>query len=164
MIWIDYGIIGLVSLCAINGMIRGFVREAIALINWTLAFWVGLTFSQGLSIHFRSMIANVPVRMAMSFVLLFLLTLILARLLGFILRQLVASTGLSGSERLAGLICGSGRGLLLVTMFVMLAGLSGLPRNSWWRESNLIPPFQSVASWLKRQIPSGVAGIIDYRH
>ncbi len=161
MIWIDYGIIGLVSLFAIIGSIRGFAREAVALISWTLAFGVGLIFSQGLSIHFRSLIANGPVRIAVSFALLFLLTLIVARLLRFILQQLVASIGPGGSERLAGLICGSGRGLLLVTMIVVLAGLSNLPGSSWWRESNLIPPFQSVANWLKRQIPSGVAGIID---
>ncbi|MGH8551251.1 MAG: CvpA family protein [Methylococcales bacterium] len=163
MIWIDYGIIGLIGIFAVIGMIRGFATEAMSLIAWTVAFWVGLSFSQELSIHFRSMIAHASVRMVVSFALLFLLTLIVGRLLRIIFGQLVASSGLSGSERFAGLVFGTGRGALLVAIFVMLAGLSPLPRDSWWRESNLIAPFQSLALWLKTQAPAGVAGTIDYR-
>ncbi|MCI0734192.1 MAG: CvpA family protein [Methylococcaceae bacterium] len=145
-------------------MIRGFAAEVISLITWTAAFWVGLSFSQELSIYFRSMIANASLRSAVSFASLFLLTLIVGRLLRVILRQLVRSGGLSGSNRFAGLLVGTGRGALLVAIIVLLAGLSSLPRDSRWRESNLVSPFQSVALWLKRQVPTGVAGKIDYRH
>jgi membrane protein required for colicin V production len=163
LIGIDYGIIGLISIFAVIGLIRGFAAEAISLITWAVAWWVGLSFSQDLSIHFRSMVAHASVRMAVSFASLFLLTLIVARLLRAILGQLLGSSGAGGSERFAGLVFGTGRGALLVAILVMLAGLTPLPRDSWWRESNLIVPFQSFALWVKAQIPSGVAAQIDYR-
>lgn len=164
MIWIDYGIIGLISFFAFIGLIRGFATEAVSLLALGLAAWIGLSFSQALSLYFRSMIAPVAPRLAAAFLILVLLTLIVGRLLRGILRQLVASSGLSGSSRFAGLLVGTGRGLLLVAIFVMLAGLTHLPRDPWWRESGLIRPFQEVALWVKEKIPSGVAGNISYRH
>ncbi|MGH8476843.1 MAG: CvpA family protein [Methylococcales bacterium] len=164
MIWIDYAIIALISLYAFTGLIRGFTTEALVLVSWILAFAVGLIFCQGFSIQLRSIVANVPLRMAISFLLLFLLTLIVARLFRSILRQWVAATGVGGSERLMGLICGSVRGLVLVTILVLFSGLTSLPTTSWWHKSDLIPPFQTAVLWLKGRIPYGIAGKLNYPH
>lgn len=162
MIWVDYAIIGLVGISAVIGLFRGLVAEAFSLITWAVAFWVGLTFSRELSVYFQSAVSLFSARMALSFAVLFLLTLILGSILRFILRQLVNSTGLSGSDRFAGLVFGIGRGVLVVAVLVMLAGLTPLPEDPWWRESSLISPFQSMALWLREQVPSGIAGKIHY--
>ena len=147
MIWIDYAIISLVSISAVIGLFRGFVIEAFSLTIWAVAFWVGLTFSRELSVYFQSTISLPSARIALSFAVLFLLTLILGSILRVILGQLVSSTGLTGSDRFAGLIFGIGRGVLVVAILVILAGLTPLPQDPWWRESSLISPFQSVALW-----------------
>jgi membrane protein required for colicin V production len=60
------------------------------------------------------------------------------------------------------MIFGIARGLVVVSITVMLAGLTPLPEDSWWKESMLIPPFQSLAVWLRDQIPSGLAGYVNY--
>lgn len=145
------------------GLFRGFVAEAFSLLTWVFACWVAFAFSPELSIFFQSSISLPSARIALAFVVLFLLTLILGSILRFILGQLVNSTGLTGSDRFAGLIFGIGRGILVVGILVMLAGLTPLPQDPWWRESNLISPFQSGALWLKEQLPSGIAGKIHYR-
>lgn len=140
---------------------RGFATEATLLIGWVLAFAVGLIFCQGLSLHLRSLVASVPIRMGLSFVFLFFLTLIVARLLRSLLRQWLAASG-AGSGRLTGMIFGSARGLLMITILVVLAGITNVPDTAWWRKSELIPPFQSVALWLKGQIRSGIAAQLAY--
>lgn len=163
LIWIDYAIAGLVGISAVIGLIRGFVAEAFSLFTWGVAVWVGLSFSREFSVYLQPWITVPSGRMAAAFLILFVITLIVGSLVRFLLGQLVDSTGLTGSDRFAGLLFGIARGVLVVAVLVLLAGLTPLPEDPWWKESGLITHFQSVAVWLKDQLPSGVAGIVNYQ-
>ena len=163
MIWIDYAMIGLILISSIIGLFRGFIREAFSLITWIIAIWVGLTFSRGFSGFLESVISYPSARIAASFAILFFLTLILGGLISYLLGELVKKTGLTGSDRFLGMIFGIGRGILVAAILVVLAGLTPLPEDPWWKESKLIPPFQSLAVWLRSRLPSGLAGYVDYR-
>ncbi len=163
MIWIDYAIIGLIAISAILGITRGFVREVFSIAAWVAAIWVGLSFSRELSFYLRTLIEHPAGRMAAAFAGLVVITLIVGGLVGFLVRQIIDKTGLTGSDRLAGLVFGIARGMVVVAMLVLLAGLTSLPNDSWWRESMLIAPFQSLALWLRDQAPAGVAGFVAYR-
>ncbi len=163
MIWIDYAIVGLIVISLIIGLLRGFIREAFALVIWIAAIWIGLSFSRELSSLLTSVITQPSLQIAAAFGLLFVFTLILGAVVSFLLGELIKKTGLSGLDRLLGMIFGIARGAVVVALLIMLAGLTPLPEDPWWRESKLIPPFQTLATWLKRQIPQGLAGQIDYR-
>jgi len=162
MIWVDYAIIGLIVISSIIGLLRGLVKEAFSLVIWVVAIWVGLTFSREFSSFLEGMINYPSARIAAAFAVLFFVTLILGALISYLLGELVKKTGLTGSDRFAGMIFGIGRGLVVVAIVVMLAGLTPLPEDSWWKESILIPPFQSLAVWLGEHIPSGLAGYVNY--
>ncbi|MFW5444048.1 MAG: CvpA family protein [Methylococcaceae bacterium] len=162
MIWIDFTIIGLIVISSFIGLFRGFIREAFSLIIWVLAIWVGLTFSREFSTFLEGIMSVPSARIATAFVILFVVTLILGALISYLLGELVKKTGLTGSDRFAGMIFGIARGLVVVAIIVMLAGLTPLPEDSWWKESILIPPFQSLAIWLRDHIPSGLAGYVNY--
>ncbi len=162
MIWIDYTILGLILISSIIGLFRGLIREAFSLIIWVFAIWVGLTFSRQFSSFLENVISIPSARIAVAFAILFIVTLILGAIISFLLGELVKKTGLTGSDRFAGMIFGVVRGIIVVAMVVMLAGLTPLPEDSWWKESVLIPPFQSLAVWLRDHIPSGLAGYVSY--
>lgn len=162
MIWIDYAIIGLIVISSIIGLFRGFIREAFSLAIWIVAIWVGLTFSREFSSFLEGIISYPSARIAAAFAALFFVTLILGALISYLLGELVKKTGLTGSDRFAGMIFGIARGLIVVAIIIMLAGLTPLPEDSWWKESVLIPPFQSLAIWLHDHIPSGLAGYVKY--
>ena len=130
---------------------------------WAVAIWVGMTFSRDFSVFLESLITYPSARIAVSFAVLFFVTLILGSLIGYLLGELVKKTGLTGSDRFIGMIFGIARGVLVVAILVVLGGLTPLPEDPWWKESKLIPPFQSVALWLRSHIPSGMAGYVDYR-
>jgi len=162
MIWIDYAIIGLIAISSIIGLFRGFIREAFSLAIWMVAIWVGLTFSREFSSFLEGVISYPSARIAAAFAALFFVTLILGAMISYLLGELVKKTGLTGSDRFAGMIFGIARGLVVVAIIIMLAGLTPLPEDSWWKESVLIPPFQSLAVWLHDHIPSGLAGYVKY--
>ncbi|NOR70561.1 MAG: CvpA family protein [Methylomarinum sp.] len=162
MIWIDYAIIALIVISLLIGLLRGLIKEAFSLVVWMLAIWIGLTFSREFSVFLESMISYPSARIASAFAILFVVTLILGALISFLLNELVKKTGLTGSDRFLGMIFGIGRGLVVVAIIIMLAGLTPLPEDSWWKESVLIPPFQALAVWLRDHIPSGLASYVNY--
>jgi len=163
MIWIDYAIIGLIFVSLIIGLLRGLVKEAFSLITWVLAIWIGLTYGRGLAGFLGTYISHPSMRIAAAFAILFFLTLILGSLIGYLLGELVKKTGLTGSDRFAGMLFGIARGILVVTLLVVLAGMTPLPEDSWWQESTLIPPFQSLAVWLRDNLPPEMANYVNYR-
>lgn len=162
MIWVDYAIIGLVLISSIIGLLRGFVKEAFSLVIWMVAIWVGLTFSRELSIFLEAFISYPSARIAAAFAVLFISTLIVGAIISYLLGELIKKTGLTGTDRFAGVIFGIARGLVVVSIIIMLAGLTPLPQDSWWKESALIQPFQSLAVWLQEHMPSGLADYVSY--
>lgn len=163
MIWIDYAIIGLISISLIIGFFRGLIREALVLVTWGVATWIGFKFCTPLATFFASSIDNASIRIAIAFVLLFILTLIIGGLISQLLGTLIKKTDLTGVDRLAGLIFGFARGVIIVTLFVMLASLTPALDSSWWKASQLLPHFQTLAARLKTQIPSHVAGDLNFQ-
>ncbi|MDO9046637.1 MAG: CvpA family protein [Methylobacter sp.] len=180
MIWIDFTLIGLVFISFVTGLLRGFIKEVFSLVFWMLAIWVSLMFSRefcrigslliatlppslAVAGFLESTISHTSARMVASFAALFAITLSLGGLIGFLLSVLVKKTGLTFMDRFGGMVFGVVRGLIVVTVVVILAGLTPLPKDSWWTESTLIPPFQLLAVWLRDHLSSGMAEYISYR-
>jgi membrane protein required for colicin V production len=133
------------------------------LATWLAASWVGVTYCHDLAPLLESKISFPAARLAIAFAALFFATLLLGVLINFLLSQLLHKTGLTLGDRLLGLIFGFIRGAALVCVLVMLAGLTPLPQDTWWKQSRLLPPFQSLALWLKDRMPSNLTGYINYR-
>ena len=157
MIGVDYAILGILLISSFISLLRGFVKEALSLVGWGLAFWVSLGFAVPLSGLFRSSMADPTARLILSFVALFILTLIVSSVANFFASRLVQRTGLTGTDRFLGVIFGFLRGALLVSVLVLLAGLTSLPKEPWWQDSFLLFRFQAIAEWLAAFLPSEVA-------
>jgi membrane protein required for colicin V production len=77
------------------------------------------------------------------------------------MRKLVSGSGLSGSDRLLGMLFGLLRGLALVTLAVLILKLTPLAEDPWWRHSQLLPTFENGARWLTAQLPDEVKKYLD---
>ncbi|MCK5889487.1 MAG: CvpA family protein [Methylococcales bacterium] len=162
MIWIDYCIIGLIFISSLFGLLRGFIKEAFSLFIWLSAIWVSVTFNTKLAYFFTDAINSSELRLAIAFIFLFFGTLFLGVLLNSLLSELVKKTGITGSDRLIGMIFGIFRGLILISILVIIAGLTPLPENTWWKKSTLILPFQSLAIWFRDHLPSDLTDAINF--
>ncbi|MCP5448903.1 MAG: CvpA family protein [Chromatiaceae bacterium] len=156
MIWVDYIIIGIIGLSALISLIRGFMREALSLAVWVVACFVAWTFFRELAPHL-TWFSLPSVRLGAALAILFLTTLLVGGLVNYLIVQLVEKTGLTGTDRLIGILFGAARGVLLVTLLVFLAGLTPLPEDPWWNASQLIGYFQELAVWLKALLPEDLA-------
>jgi len=154
--------IGLIGLSALIGLIRGLIREVFSLVLWGMAVWLGLRYSRDCAAYLETTIPVPSVRAVVAFLAVFTATLLVGGLSGFLLGKLVHSTGLSGTDRLAGLVFGVARGILIIAVLVLLAGLTPLPEGPWWKQSKLIPPFQSLAMWLRDQLPARLDSYVKY--
>jgi membrane protein required for colicin V production len=162
MSWVDYGIVGIIGLSALISLMRGFVREALSLAGWILALWVALTFTRELAERLPLSVSVPSVRLAAAFLALFLAALLLTALVNFLAVQLVEKTGLSGTDRMLGVLFGVARGVVIVAILVLLAGFTALPRDPWWGGSLLLPEFQQLALWIRGFLPPDIAAQIRY--
>lgn len=162
MPWLDYVLIAVILTSALISLARGFVREAFSLAIWILAFWVSWSFFRDLEIHFHSLIGSPTVRLGAAFVLLMIATLVVGGLVNYLLIQLIERTGMSGTDRFIGMVFGAARGVLLVSVLVLLAGLTSLPQESWWRASGMVPYFEELAFWLRDLLPEDLADYFRY--
>lgn len=155
MNWIDLTILGVLGLSVLVGLFRGFVSEVLALVIWAAAFWVAWLFGPMVSAHLV-MIAMPMLREAAGYALCFVLVLILGAFLRFFVQRLLISTGLSGTDRLFGMVFGFARGALIVCVLVFLCQFTSFTREPLWRQSVLLPPFQNATIWLGQQVPPSV--------
>jgi membrane protein required for colicin V production len=51
---------------------------------------------------------------------------------------------------------------VVVSILILLAGLTPFPGDSWWTESRLIPYFQEMAIWMKAYLPTDIAANFNY--
>lgn len=152
LLWVDYLILIILVVSGLLGLLRGFIREIFSLLAWVIAVGMAVRFSDMLSVHLQPLIEAVPLRKGAAFCLVLLVVLIVAALLGGLLARLLSGAGLSGTDRLVGLVFGLFRGGILVAVLVLVAGLTPAPRTTWWKEARLIPPFQTAALWVREKV------------
>ncbi len=163
LIWPDYIIIVLIAISMVISLIRGFVREAMALAGWVLAVWVSLLYMHSMAIFIDPYLNLPPSILAMvAFAILFIITLILSALVANMIAGLIDRTGLSGTDRAIGMLFGIARGILIVGVLVLLAGFTLVPQDPWWKESVLISHFQQLAEMMKDFLPPHIAAKIHY--
>jgi len=162
MIGVDYAILGILLISSFISLVRGFVKEALSLVGWIVAFWVSLSFAVPLSNLFETSSDDPTLRLIIAFVALFVLSLIVSSVINFFASRLVQRTGLTGTDRFLGVIFGFLRGAVLVSVLVLLAGLTTLPKEDWWDDSFLLFRFQAIAMWIRELLPGDVAASFKF--
>lgn len=150
--WVDALILGVIAISALISLSRGFIKEALSLVTWIVAGVIAWMFGGSLAHHFEPYIDTPSVRIIAACTLLFVVTLLIGALINFLLAQLVRATGLTGTDRLLGVVFGAARGLLLIVVLVGLLSLAPVQHDSWWQQSALIPHFLLIADWSKNLI------------
>lgn len=157
MNWLDYVIIGVIVLSVVISFFRGFVREALALLVWAIAIWIGWTFFRELADRMTPWVDVPSLRLALALAVLIVATLVIGGLITFLIGELVDRTGLSGTDRLLGTVFGAARGVLLVTVLVLIGGLTPMPADPWWNQSRFVGYFEEMAVWMRGLLPEDVA-------
>lgn len=156
MNWIDISILSVVGLSILIGIFRGFIREALSLVNWGLAIGGGVYFHDTVSNYLSNTIHSEMVRSVIAFGGIFLTILIICSLISHLISALVKKSGLGGTDRVLGLVFGFLRGALVCSVMLLIISFSPIKSQSTWQQAILLPYFKPVMAWLNDNVPEQV--------
>ena len=162
MIWVDYAIVGTVALSMLISLFRGFVRECLSLAAWVLAFLVSMWFAPVVSAWLKAWVHSASLRLGIAYAALFVLVLVAGAVVNYVAGRFVSATGFTGTDRMLGVVFGAIRGVAIVTLLLLAAGLTSLPRNAWWRQSLLIGRIEPMAVWVRARLPADLSQRIRF--
>lgn len=158
----DYVVIAIVGLSILLSLVRGLVREVLALLAWVVAFIAANFLASPLASVLPSAVSNAEVRLLIGFSVAFVVVLLSMSVLAMFASKLVKNAGLGVEDRMLGGVFGLARGMLVVMVLVLLAGLTSLPKQPLWREAMLSKPLVSFAGRVKPWLPGGLSQRISY--
>lgn len=158
----DYVVLTIIGASVLISVLRGFAREVLALSGWVLAFFAANTLSATLAEWLVHMVSQPALRALIAFVAVFIVTLIAVSLLGMAVSRLLKGAGLGLEDRLLGGFFGFARGVLIVMLIVLLAGLTALPRQPAWSDAMLSPALEALAGAIKPWLTQTVSRYISY--
>src|SRR5579859_3151042 len=95
----DYLVIAAVVISAIVGAMRGFLREAVAVVTWLIALFVAWHFSDLIEPHLGGLLSGSYVKPWAARVIIVVLILLLGALIGAVLGHFVRLSIFSGLDR-----------------------------------------------------------------
>ena len=148
--WADWTIVAIIGISCLISLLRGFVREALSLISWLAASFVAMTYHYRLAAFLARWIETPSIRVFMAYLILFVGVLLIGTMINYLIGSLLRASGLSGFDRILGLVFGVARGLLIVLALIILLPMA-LPVNQdlWWSQSKLIPHFEVMEDWAR---------------
>jgi len=158
----DYAVLTVVGLSLLWAVMRGLVRELVSIAGWVAAVVVSSLYTSSFARMMPDSLGPLLSNL-LAFLAIFIGVWVVSGFLGLVLNRLVRAAGLGWTDRLLGAVLGLARGLLIVLLLVMLAGLTPLPREPIWRNAFLSAPLETGVTALKPLLPEGLAQRIRYR-
>ncbi len=125
----DLMVLVIVLFCMIRGMFRGLIREVSGIVAVIAGFYGAFTYYWMVSPHLAFLIETPAIRHLVSFGVLFCGIVILVGLMAALIRKLMHVVFLGWVDRTFGLVFGTAKGVLIVSvLFIMLT--SFLPSGS----------------------------------
>lgn len=158
----DYVAIAIIAGSVVIALVRGLVAEVLSLTSWLIAFWCAKELAPFVAGFIPMGLPYESLRLVAAFVVVFFLGWLLTALLRITLTGVIDSVGLGAVNRLFGAAFGVVRGVFLVTVLVLVAGLSHMPQQPMWRNAVLAVPFESLALSLRPWLPAILADNLHY--
>jgi|GraSoiStandDraft_4_1057263.scaffolds.fasta_scaffold511021_2 membrane protein required for colicin V production len=162
MTWFDYTVIAIVGISVLLSLIHGLVREIFSLVSWVAAFVVAQIYVTDVAQLLPPTLSNPSLRLLIGFIAVFITTLLIMTLVAIALSKLIRTAGLGFADRALGALFGLMRGMAIVMIGILVAGLTSLPHQPAWRHAMFSPQLVAVANMLKVWLPYDLEKHINY--
>jgi membrane protein required for colicin V production len=158
----DFGVVAVVALSTLLAFVRGVLRELIALASWVIAFVLAFAYGDQIAALLPKFEAAPAARPVLAYALIFIVMLVAGALVAVVVSKAVRAVGLGFLDRFLGAVFGAARGGAVVMLFVLVAGLTALPRQDWWQNALSAPALATAALSLRPWLPPTWAERLDY--
>ncbi|MDO5531781.1 CvpA family protein [Sutterella sp.] len=155
---IDWIIIAVLALSTIVGIVRGVMREVLAIAGWVIGILLAMNFSGDLALHIPLESIGWLPRVMIAAVLILVAVLFVCGLLGLILRRMLEVASITFEDRALGAVFGLIRGIVVVCACVFLFGMpASIHESRMWQQSVLIGPAETLIDWSMPYLPKWIA-------
>ena len=161
---LDYVVLGITFVSILVSIMRGFVREILSLAGWIVAFVAASSFAGQFEPMLPSSVTGESLRILIAFVVVFISVLLVMMLVTMLLSAAIKSVGLGFIDRLLGAFFGFLRGFVIVMILVLIAGLTGLPKQPFWQQALLNRPLETAAMEVVAWLPNEISQRISYEN
>ena len=155
---------GTILFCIVLSAMRGLMGEVFSFVGWLVALAIARFAAVDVS---NFMFSSMQPR-ELAVVCAFVATYVAARLaLAFthqVFDLVIKKAHLSTLNRLGGAVLGSLKGVLVVSIAVLLCAFSDLPKSSEWRDAISAPFFESIALMGTPYLPEFLAKQVNFDH
>jgi membrane protein required for colicin V production len=152
MITVDYIILAIIIVSAVMGLVRGLLREAIAVITWFLAIILAWAFGAQLEPHLGGVLVGSPLRIWAARAIIFVGILLLGGAVSVIVSHYVRVSMFAGMDKFLGLVFGIIRGIVIVGAFTIAVQALRMDEDDSWKRSKLLPYAAGVADALRGMV------------
>ncbi|HET7811349.1 MAG TPA: CvpA family protein [Steroidobacteraceae bacterium] len=149
MIAVDYIILAIIIISAVMGVIRGLLRESIAVITWFLGIVLAWSFASSLEPYLGGVLVGSPLRIWAARIIIFVGVLLVGGAVATVLGHYVRVSMFAGMDRFLGGVFGIVRGIVIVGAFTIAIQALRMDEEPAWKRSRLLPYAASVADALR---------------
>lgn len=148
----DWIALAIVVISALVGLWRGVVREVFALGAWVAAAVCMVMFGPQVA-RVLNVAHDTPwLHSMVGYIAVFIAAFMLVSVAGFMLARAIGAVGLGFLDRALGLMFGCARGVLIMTLLVLMGGALQLSGSDWWKNSVSARQFESFAAVLRSRM------------
>ena len=140
---LDITIILFLVFWAIRGFLKGFVSEIVSLATWMSSVYLSIKYFHIPSGLINNYIFSDQISSILTIITIFIITFIVAAILGFIFSKIINIVGLYNHNKALGLIFGSLKGLVFLTFLVFLIYQTDLKNYYLIEDSQFMPIIQA---------------------
>ena len=149
MIAVDYIILVILVISAVMGLVRGLLREAIAVVTWFLAIVLAWSFASSLEPHLGGILVQSPLRIWAARAIIFVGILLLGGAIAVVVGHYVRVSLFAGMDKFLGFVFGIVRGIVIVGAFTIAVQALRMDEDASWKRSKLMPFANGVADALR---------------
>ena len=128
---------------AIRGFLKGFASEVVSLATWVSSVYLSIKYFHIPSELINNYVSSDQISSILTVITIFIITFIVAAILGFIFSKIINIVGLYNYNKVLGLIFGSLKGFVFLTFLVFLIYQTDMKNYYMIEDSQFIPIIQA---------------------
>ncbi len=151
----DLIILAIFVISTVVGVMRGFVKEALSIISWIVAFWLAYTYcvEAGEWLAQFASLGDGTIRNTAGFILLFVVTLFAFAIVSYVITSLIVRGPIKGVDRVLGIATGFVRGVAIAAVLLVLMQALGMNSSGFWKDSRFVPHLMPAVEFMQRVLP-----------